>query len=75
MNIDPHNILIKPEEFIDFMMSTNSEGQYFDRKEVRTEGKGMEDARNNVKKCVSAFTNSRGGLLVLGIGIFLMLYD
>jgi len=67
MNIDPHNILIKPEEFIDFMKAINSEGQYFDRKEVRTENKGMEDARDKIKKCVSAFTNSRGGLLVLGI--------
>lgn len=67
MNIDPHNILIKPEEFIDFMTAENSEGQYFDRKEVRTEGKGMDDARDKIKKCVSAFTNARGGLLVLGI--------
>ncbi|MEO8666589.1 MAG: RNA-binding domain-containing protein, partial [Ignavibacteria bacterium] len=67
MNIDPHNILIKPEDFIDFMKSMNAEGQYFDRKEIRTEGKGMLEAREKIKTCVSAFTNSRGGILVLGI--------
>src|SRR5690606_36850206 len=41
---------------------------YFDRKEVRNDPKKkLDEARNNITETTSAFTNSRGGTLVLGI--------
>ncbi|MGB0930367.1 MAG: helix-turn-helix domain-containing protein [Chitinophagales bacterium] len=66
--IDPHLIFQKPIDYIDFLTSDNPEGQYFDRKEVRSNVKnGMRDTRKNIREAISAFTNSRGGLLILGI--------
>lgn len=66
---DPHLIFEAPEKYVNYMISKNPEGQYFDRKEVRnTTSKELEEARDKVFKTVSAFTNSRGGILVLGIG-------
>lgn len=66
--IDPHLIFQSPEKYLDYMKSANPEGQYFDRKEVRNDiPKGMDDARNNLIECASAFTNSRGGIVIVGI--------
>lgn len=68
MMIDPHLIFQSPGKYIDYMKSAHAEGQYFDRKEVRNDSpKGMEDARENLVECTSAFTNSRGGIVVVGI--------
>lgn len=68
MMIDPHLIYQTPEEYLGYMTSANAEGQYFDRKEVRNDTpKQLDDARHNIIKCVSAFTNARGGIVVLGI--------
>ena len=66
--IDPHLIFQSPEKYLDYMKSPNAEGQYFDRKEVRNDTpKGMDEARDNLVECASAFTNSRGGIVVVGI--------
>jgi predicted HTH transcriptional regulator len=66
--IDPHLIFQTPDVYWDYMIN-NPEGQYFDRKEVRNDAPSkMEEARNNLIECISAFTNSRGGITVLGIG-------
>lgn len=68
MMIDPHLIYQSPEQYVEYMKSATAEGQYFDRKEVRNDTpKGMEEARHNIVECVSAFTNSRGGIVVVGI--------
>jgi predicted HTH transcriptional regulator len=66
--IDPQLIFQEPEKYLDYLTSRNPEGQYFDRKEVWNEPKKkIEEARENIKETVSSFTNSRGGILVLGI--------
>ena len=66
--LDPHLIFQQPKDYINFITSPYPEGQYFDRKEVRNDVKnGMRDARKNIRESISAFTNSRGGLLILGI--------
>ncbi len=65
---DPHLIFQEPDKYLDYMISSNPEGQYFDRKEVRNDSKKkLDEARNNITETTSAFTNSRGGTLVLGI--------
>ncbi len=66
--LDPHLIFENTEDYLDFITSENSEGQYFDRKEVRNDTKkDLDDARDKVVKTISAFTNARGGILVLGV--------
>jgi predicted HTH transcriptional regulator len=49
------------------MTSKNPEGYYFDRKEVRKDKGDLESIRKKIYKTVSAFTNSKGGVLVLSI--------
>ncbi|MDX2304956.1 MAG: putative DNA binding domain-containing protein [Microscillaceae bacterium] len=66
--MDPLLIFQNPEDHIEYLTSENSEGQYFDRKEVRNhKTKDLDDAREKAYKTISAFTNARGGVLVLGI--------
>lgn len=66
--IDPQLIFQEPDQYLDYIISPNPEGQYFDRKEVYNEPpKKLQEARNNIAETVSAFTNSRGGVLILGI--------
>jgi predicted HTH transcriptional regulator len=68
MFIDPHLIFQNPETYLEYLISANPEGQYFDRKEVRNDDdKKMGEARQSLVECVSAFSNSRGGITVLGI--------
>ncbi len=65
---DPHLIFQNPERYLDYMTSENPEGYYFDRKEVRnSNSKELEAIREKIYKTISAFTNSKGGILVLGI--------
>ncbi|MEZ4777625.1 MAG: Piwi domain-containing protein [Bacteroidia bacterium] len=61
--LDPHLIFQNPENYLDFI-TKSPEGQYFDRKEVRDD---IKKGKENLKKTISAFTNSRGGILILGI--------
>ncbi len=68
--IDPREIFEHPEMHVAYMTGSseagsNPEGQYFDRKEVR--GGDLKKERKNILETVSAFTNARGGVLVLGI--------
>lgn len=66
--MDPQLIFESPEQHIDYMTGPNPEGQYFDRKEARNvDKKALEEVKEKIIKTISAFTNSRGGLLVLGI--------
>lgn len=65
---DPQVIFQSPDKYIEFITSPGTEGQHFDRKSVRNDTKeGMNEARDNLKECVSGFTNSRGGVIILGI--------
>jgi predicted HTH transcriptional regulator len=65
---DPQVIFQSPEKYLDFITSPGTENQHFDRKAVRNERReGMNEARENLKECVSGFTNSRGGVIILGI--------
>lgn len=66
-DIDPHLIYQSPEEYIDYI-TNQPEGQFFDRKEVKNDKpKQLEEARNTIIKCISAFTNAKGGIIVLGV--------
>ncbi len=67
MMVDPQLIFLEPDKYVDYLTSSNPEGQFFERKEVVSGGAGMKDAREKIIKTVSAFTNASGGLLVLGI--------
>lgn len=62
--IDPQLIFQNPQNYLDYMTSQNPEGQYFDRKAT---GQDVRKTCRGIEECISAFTNSRGGLLVIGI--------
>ena len=66
---DPKDVFDNPLEYMDFLQSTDFERQKFDWKEVRTDTNSQIDSlKDKIKRCISAFANSRaGGLVVLGI--------
>jgi predicted HTH transcriptional regulator len=64
MDIDPLLLFNAPLDYLDYMTSANPEGQYFDRKAC---GKDLKDVKKGIRECISAFGNSRGGVLVIGI--------
>ncbi len=66
----PKDVFDNPLEYLEFLQSSDFEGQYFERKEVRIDTKNqINTLKDKIKQCISAFANSNksGGLLVLGI--------
>ena len=66
----PKDVFDHPLEYLDFLQSSDFEGQYFERKEVRIDTKNqINTLKDKIKQCISAFANRNreGGLLVLGI--------
>ncbi len=66
----PKEVFDHPLDYLDFLQSSDFEGQYFERKEVRIDTKNqINTLKDKIKQCISAFANSNssGGLLVLGI--------
>ncbi len=66
----PKDVFDDPLEYLDFLQSSDFEGQYFDRKEVRIDTNNqINTLKEKIKQCISAFANSNraGGLLALGI--------
>lgn len=61
---DPQLIFLTPENYLDVLTDEDTEGQYFDRKKV---GDNLKSVRKQIKECISAFCNSRGGLIAVGI--------
>jgi predicted HTH transcriptional regulator len=73
---NPKEVFNNPEQHWKFLTAATDiefEGQYFDRKEVGTDGKASDSQVKEIKKqlqeCISAFANKNklGGLLVVGI--------
>ncbi len=65
----PKEVFDNPLKYLDFLKSTNLEGQRFDRKEIRLEKNKIRELKESIKPCLSAFanTNKEGGLVILGI--------
>ena len=67
---NPKDVYDNPLEYLDFLQSSDFEGQYFERKEVRIDTNNqINTLKGKIKQCISAFANSNraGGLLALGI--------
>ena len=68
--LTPKEVFENPEQFLKDLQSQNLEGQYFERKEVRTDSQNqINSIKNEIIEVISGFANSNqdGGLLVLGI--------
>lgn len=68
--LNPKEVYDNPLKYLQFLQSTNFEGQYFDRKEVKVDSNSkISDLKDSIKSCISAFANSnkKGGLVVIGI--------
>lgn len=65
----PKDVFDNPLQYLDFLQSKGFEDQFFDRKEVRTGRNQINELKDSIKRCLSAFanTNKEGGLVVLGI--------
>ena len=66
----PKEVFDNPLQYLDFLQSPDFEGQYFERKEIRTDTNNqINTLKDKIKQCISAFANSNraGGLLILGI--------
>ncbi len=66
----PKEVFENPEKFLPYLQSSNLEGQFFERKEVRDDSKTQRDnIREKIIQTISGFANSNrdGGLLVLGM--------
>ncbi len=67
---NPKEVFDNPLEYLDFLKSSDFEGQYFERKEVRVGTTNqINTLKDKIKQGISAFANSNraGGLLALGI--------
>lgn len=68
---NPKDVFEQPENYVQFLISKDFEGQYFDRKEiVKPYNKNkFDDVKKGLKECISAFANYNqdGGLIVIGI--------
>ena len=68
--LSPKDVFDNPLQDLDFLRSVDFEGQYFERKEVRSDTSNqINTLKDRIKQCISAFANSNraGGLVVLGI--------
>lgn len=66
----PKEVFDKPLQYLDFLQSKDFEGHWFDWKEAQVNNPSqIENLRNSLKQCISAFANTYrgGGLIVLGI--------
>lgn len=74
---DPKDVFANPEihwDFITSRLDTDFEGQNFDRKQagyIATDGSATRNSvaklQEEIVQCVSAFANSEGGLIVVGV--------
>lgn len=66
--IDPQLLFLEPDSYVDFIQGDNKEGEFFDRKEIRNDTlNNFKNGKEKILECISAFANSRGGVLFLGI--------
>jgi ATP-dependent DNA helicase RecG len=69
----PKDVFEKPEEYLDFILSQDFEGQFFERKEIVTDinrvNQSLRDVKEGLTATISAFANynQTGGLIVIGI--------
>ncbi|MXV77305.1 hypothetical protein F4001_03040 [Candidatus Poribacteria bacterium] len=66
----PKEVFDNPLEYLDFLQSSDFEGQYFERKEACVDTNNqINTLKDKIKQCISAFANRNreGGTLILGI--------
>jgi len=66
--IDPQLLFLEPDSYLDFIQAASKECEYFDRKEIWNDtNNSLKKGKEGISECISAFANSRGGVLFLGI--------
>jgi len=66
--IDPQLLFIEPDSYLNFIQGDNTECEFFDRKEIWHDTKNnFKNGKQEMLECISAFANSRGGVLFLGV--------
>ncbi|OLS20375.1 MAG: hypothetical protein HeimC2_37270 [Candidatus Heimdallarchaeota archaeon LC_2] len=69
MPLFPKDLIEDPSKHLDFMTSTNFEGQFFERKEILNNRNSFDRVSKHIMRTASGFANSNreGGLIILGI--------